>query len=47
MKTINETFTEEEFKKIKKAKTISQAKTWHEFILSCAELAIKEEKKTE
>ena len=40
-------YTEEEFKKIKKAKTISQAKTWREFLLYCSELAIKEERKQE
>jgi hypothetical protein len=33
MKTINETFTEEEFQKLK---TVKGNKSWHEFILKVA-----------
>jgi len=37
MKTINETFTEDEFKKLQRAKKKSNAKTWHDYFLLCAE----------
>lgn len=33
MKTINETFTEEEFKKLQRTKKKSNAKTWHDYLL--------------
>lgn len=36
MKTLNETFTEEEYESIKKVKEKS-GKSWHDFIISAAE----------
>jgi predicted CopG family antitoxin len=42
MKNINEKFTDEEFKKLVKAKKLSDTKSWHDFIMSLTET--KEEK---
>jgi hypothetical protein len=33
MKTINETFTEDEFKMLKEAKEQSGAKSWHDYVV--------------
>lgn len=37
MKTINETFTEDEFRRLKRAKKKIDSKTWHDFFMSCTE----------
>jgi len=47
MKTINETFTIEEFNKLKRAKKKSDSKTWHDFFMSCAESILKGDDKTD
>ena len=33
MKTLNETFTDKEFTRMKKAKDFSKANSWHEWII--------------
>jgi len=47
MKTINETFEEDEFKKLKRAKKLSGAKTWHDFFMEHVECIIKKSKEKE
>jgi hypothetical protein len=42
MKTLNIPFNDRQFKKIRKAKEISDAKTWREWILELAEKSREE-----
>lgn len=44
MKTLNEPFTDKEFKKLQTAKHLSKEQNWHDFILTLIKVSAKENK---